>query len=307
MVVYVLTFKKFNNERDTHPQLPILAIDSNLKHLYQVAADYLQKQAKDYPSLGAFLYTYNNWHEGTNLILVHQDGEQIKAENVIWSKLLFNGVAASKIIKDEKQKTLSAEQKSKQAEIDLKVQLKRNIAKLSLPTVKASDKLAYAFINLNHYKQVLDDDLDEIDYYHGDDFMADTYLRNDQIEADNDLMLWDEPYALLVGENTAIKDRFGELGKQGATIYHFFNENNCIVSLTEIGLKKAAEQYKGVDPKFDEWLKRAMKLDWPKGLNHDALCSIGHAMPNMMSNANVSLTDYIKQDVHCYHNIFEIN
>lgn len=140
MVIYALTFKKVNNERDVKPKPLVLGISSNLKHLYRAAAKYLQKAAKDYPSLAAFLYTNDSWHDGTNLVLAYQAGDKVKTKNVIWSKLIFNGVPASKIIKAEKQRSKLAKQKATQAEVDLKTQLRKNMNKLPLPQSKASGK-----------------------------------------------------------------------------------------------------------------------------------------------------------------------
>lgn len=147
--------------------------------------------------------------------------------------------------------------------------------------------------------------MNELEYYH-DDLMADTYLRADQIETYENLALWDEPYALLVGKNTSMIDGFGELGQQGSTIYHFFDENNCLVSLTKAGLSEAAKKFKGLDLQFDQWLSEIEKLNWPEKSSHEGLTNIGYAVPKLIAKKDTELTSFIKHSRFWQDNMFEV-
>lgn len=196
-------------------------------------------ESKGKEQADSYLLTDNVYFDGnTRFSIVYQDNNATKFDPLAWDECTIqgmNGLDYIKTTKANRDKKIAEKEKGIN---DQNAQARNALEDHKLPKSYYDDIYCWCVINLEEYRNVLQEDADEIENAGDYAFYADTELREDQLDALDSINELQGDLAILVGKTKFIdhKHSFGVLGKEGQSAVYPFTDDNIVYAVTDKGM-----------------------------------------------------------------------
>lgn len=216
-------------------------------------------ESKGKEQADSYLLADNVYFDGnTRFSIVHQDNDAAKFDPLAWDECTIqgmNGLDYIKTTKANRDKEIAEKEKGIN---DQNAQARNALKAHKLPKSYYDDTYCWCVISLEEYRNVLQEDADEIENAGDYAFYADTLTREDQLDALDSVNELQGELAILVGKTKFIdhKHSFGVLGKEGQSAVYPFTDDNIVYPVTDKGIEALLNECEALGLKYlAEWCK----------------------------------------------------
>lgn len=231
----------------------------------------------------------DHWFGGkTSYYLAHKNNnEKLVIEPIKWGELAIKGQNGQDYIDNLKRKKEAEIQKQTIQEEKREKKIKEFISKHRLPISYYDNKWCWCAIDLDAYREILENDNDEILNAGEYAEYAYTIFRDDQIDVFDALSNFPGKIGILLGKTKSFTEQYGLKGKKQEYVRPF-NSDNCLYAFTDSGISKlkADAEFKGLS-KLYEWCgDKLSNYIMPGQDTPNSMTRIYDALPSILIEKN---------------------
>ena len=283
---YVLLSKSLTNPQDKIIGLYKNRIDAIIKINAEISSLY---KSKDKKAADSHLTDDDYYFKGkSRYYLVYQNNyDDLVTEPIQWGELAIKDQNGQDYIDNLKRKKEAKIQKQTIQEEKREKKIKEFISKHRFPISYYDDKWCWCAIDLDAYREILEDDNDEILNAGAYAEYAYTILRDDQIDVFDALSNFPGKMGILLGKTKSFTKQYDLKGKKQEYVRPF-DSGNCLYAFTYAGISKlkADAEFKELS-KLYEWCgDKLHNYIMPDQDTPNSMTRIYDALPDILIEKN---------------------